>query len=320
MVMILNKLSLTESEIRILEIISADNSVSVSHLCNKTKFMPSMVRRSLVSLDKKGFIKKYRVGLPKEISLSDSKHASLFRDVVLESRHIPFHDLLAGSSLEVLAAVCFLNLGTRKEIQGSSSVSESSIARVLIKLKEIGIVQKKENTYIISQRFEVLKKFVTEFRQYMNQKMAKEFNQNSIILWERNDEFIIESDTEKEDENGFHLTGPSAFGRFGIKLFMTIAYHYHSPKTKDLRLEDVITHSFMIPISQRTALPVLLVWKKNEKNIRKKYLRNLAKKYGVARLVDAVQDYFNSEGEKKIEAFPSWNEFVSKAVEYGLRV
>ena len=318
--MTLNKLNLTESEIRILEIISTNNNVSVSHLCNKTEFVPSMVRRSLASLDKKGLIRKYRVGLSKEISLSDSKHASLFRDLVLESRHIPFHDLLAGSSLEVLAAICFLNLGTRKKICESSSVSESSIARVLIKLKEIGIIQKKEDTYVISQRFDVLKKFVIEFRHYINQKMAKEFNQNSIILWERNDEFIIECDTAKGNENNFRSTGLSAFGRFGIKLFMTISYHYHSPKIKDLNLEDTIIHSFLIPMSQRIVLPILLVWKKNEKNIRKNYLRNLAEKYGVVRSVDAVQDYFNSEGEQKIEAFPPWKEFVSKAREYDLRV
>ena len=73
-------------------------------------------------------------------------------------------------------------------------------------------------------------------------------------------------------------------------------------------------------MSQRIVLPILLVWKKNEKNIRKNYLRNLAEKYGVVRSVDAVQDYFNSEGEQKIEAFPPWKEFVSKAREYDLRV
>lgn len=83
---ILNKLNLTESELKVLEVISKEGNVSVSHLCDKTKFAPSMVRRTVASLDRKGLIRKYRVGLPKEISLSDSKHALTFRDMVLEDK------------------------------------------------------------------------------------------------------------------------------------------------------------------------------------------------------------------------------------------
>ena len=319
-VIILSKLSLSESEIRYLEIISTDGNVSVSHLCDKTKSLPSMIRRSLLSLEEKGFIKKLRVGLPKEISLSDSKHASLFRDMVLESRHIPFHKYISGSSLEVLSAICFLNLGTRKEIKEHSSVSEPSVARVLLKLRRVGIMQKKESTYSLSPRFEVLKNFVIEFRHYMNQKLAKEFSQNSVILWEKNDEFIIESDTKKENERNFHITGPSAFGRFGIQLFMMISHHYHSSRTKELSLEDVITHSFLIPMSQRTMLPVLLVWKKNEKSINRERLLSISEKYGVRKFIDSIYDYFNSKGKQKIEEFPTWEEFKSKALEYGLKI
>lgn len=316
----MDKLSLTESEIKHLEIISTDGNVSVSHLCNKTKSLPSMVRRSLSLLEEKGFIKKHRIGMPKEISLSDSKHALIFRDMVLESRHIPFHKYLSGSSLEVLSAICSLNLGTRKDIREHSNISESSIARVFHKLKQVGIMQKRESEYALSQRFEILKQFVTEFRHYLNQKIAKDFNQNSVILWERNDEFIVESDTKKEDEGNFHITGPSAFGRFGIRLFMMISYHYHSPRTKNLSLEDTITHSFLIPLSQRTMLPVLLVWKKNDKKTDMVRLMNIAEKYGVRELVGSVKDYLDSEGDWKIAEFPTWEEFKSKAEEYGVKI
>lgn len=316
----LRKLSLTEAEIKYLEIISIGGNVSVSNLCKKTASLPPMVARTLFSLEEKGFINMFRVGLPKEISLSGSKHALLFQDMVLESRHIPFHKLLAGSSLEVLSAICFLNLGTRKGIHDYSNVSEPSIARVLVKLKEIGIIQKRQSQYTISQRFKVLKNFVAEFRHFMNQKLAKKFSQNSVILWERNDEFIIESDAKRGDEGNFHITGPSAFGRFGIKLFMITSYHYHSSKTKKLRLEDVITHSFLIPTSQRTVLPILLAWKKNEKNICREYLMNMAAKYDTIKFVAAVYDYFDSKGVRKLDAFPTWQEFASKAREYDLKL
>lgn len=316
----MKKLSLTESELRYLEIISAKGSVSVSYLCDNTKSLPSMVRRSLLSLEEKGFIKKHRVGLPKEIMLSDSKHALIFRDMALESRHIPFHKYLSGSSLEVLSALCSVNLDTRKDIQKHSNVSEPSIARVLLKLRRIGIVQKKESTYAISPRFEVLKNFVTEFRHYMNQKIAKKFDQNSVIVWQRNDEFIIESGTKKEDEENFHITGPSAFGKFGILLFMMVSYHYHSPRIRELCLEDNIAHSFLIPMSQRTMMPVLLAWKKNEKRINEERLFNISEKYGVTKFVNSIFEYFDSKGKQKIAEFPTWEEFKSKALEYQLRI
>jgi DNA-binding Lrp family transcriptional regulator len=315
-----SKLNLTESQIKYLEIISTDGNVSVSHLCDKTKSLPSMVRRSLLSLEEKGFIKKYRVSLSKEISLSDTKHAMLFRDMVLEARHIPFHKYLAGSSLEVLSAACFLNLKTKKEIGEHSSVSEPSVARVFLKLRQIGIMQKMESKYVISPRFGILKNFVVEFRHYLNQKIAKKLSQDSIILWERNDEFIVESRTKKEGVEGFHLTGPSAFGRFGIQLFMMVSYHFYSPRKKELGLEDTMTHSFLIPMSQRVMLPVLLVWKKNEKRVNKEILMDVAEQYKVKKLVGAIYDYFDSKGRQSIEEFPIWEEFKSKAGEYGLKI
>jgi len=318
--MILNKLNLTESELKVLEVMSKDGNVSVSHLCDKTKFAPSMVRRTVASLDRKGFIRKYRVGLPKEISLSDSKHVLILRDMVLEARHIPFHKYLSGSSLEVLSAICSMNLGTRKEIREHSSVSEPSIARVFLKLKRVGIVQKRESTYVISPAFGILKDFIVEFRHYVNQKLAKEFSQNSVILWERNNEFIIESDTKKDDEGNFHLTALSAFGRFGIQLFMMNSYHYHSPRAKKICLEEVIAHCFLIPRSQRTMLPLLLVWRKNEKDIKRERLANISEKYGIGKFIDSVNDYFNTEGRQKLDEFPEWEELKSKAEEYGVTI
>jgi DNA-binding MarR family transcriptional regulator len=316
----LNKLSLTESEIKYLEIISKDGNVSVSHLCKKTKSLPSMVKRSISSLEKNGFIKKYRVGLSKKISLSDSKHTMIFRDMVLEYRHIPFYKYLSGSSLEVLSAICSLNLDTRKKIQENSNVSEPSVALVLLKLRRVGMVQKRESEYVLSQGFKVLKNFVIEFRHYLNEKIAKEFSQDSVILWERNDEFIIESSTKKEDEADFHLTGPSSFARFGIQLFMMISHHHYSSRMKKITLEDAIVDSFLIPTSQRTMLPVLLVWKKNETKINKLYIMNTSEKYGVQKFIDSVYDYFESTGKHRITEFPTWEELKSRAYEYGVKI
>lgn len=66
-------------------------------------------------------------------------------------------------------------------------------------------------------------------------------------------------------------------------------------------------------------MPVLLVWKKNEKRIDKDLLMGVAEKYKVGKLVDSIYDYFGSKGRQKIVEFPTWEEFKSKAEQYGLK-
>ncbi|WP_179370626.1 hypothetical protein [Nitrosopumilus ureiphilus] len=300
--------------------ISTEGVTTTIYLADKTKILAPMIGKTLASLEEKGFVNISRSGKTKKIALSDSKHALLFRDMSLEFKHIKFEKYLSGSVLEVLSAIGFLKLATIKEIHQNCNVSEPSAARTISKLRKLGVVQKREEGYSISQRFERLKDFVIEFRHYMNTKSAKNFSKDYVILWEQNDVFIIESSTKKGDEGNFHLTGPSVFGKFGIKLFMTSSYHYHSPREKQRGLEKSIIHTFLIPLSQRVVLPVLLVWKKNEKKMNKKYLYNTAEKYGTKNRIDEVYKYFETKGAYKPEYFPTWKEFASKAKEYGLRV
>ncbi|MDE1866847.1 MAG: hypothetical protein KGI08_03940 [Thaumarchaeota archaeon] len=317
--MTIHKMNLTESELKYLQVISTDSSVTVSHLCSKTGSLASMVRRSLISLEDEGFISKNRIGLTKEIRLSASRHASIFRDMVLEHRHIPFHKYLGGSSLETLAAICFLNPKTRKEIAENSSVSEPSVARTILKLRSVGLIQKKNSSYIISPEFAILKDFIIEFRHYLNDRLARTFSRDSVILWERNDEFIIESGTKKEDETNFHPTGPSTFARFGVQLFMTVSYHHYSYRIKKITLEQAIVDSFLIPLSSRIILPVLLAWKKNETEIDKSLLVRISERYGARKFVDSIYNYFATEGKERLAELPTWQEFKSKAVEYDMK-
>ena len=95
----------------------------------------------------------------------------------------------------------------------------------------------------------------------MNQKLALEFAPDAVIVWERNEEFIMES-SKYEQKDGFLLTGVSAFARFGVPLLTSKSYFFCSPFTRKLRLEDTIIHSLLVP--NGSMLPTLLAWKKNE--------------------------------------------------------
>ena len=44
----------------------------------------------------------------------------------------------------------------------------------------------------------MIKDFVNESRHYTNQQIDGKFSNDAVILWERNDEFIVESSTAIE--------------------------------------------------------------------------------------------------------------------------
>lgn len=313
-------LSLTVGEIRYASFIAISAKAGLSEIRKGLGIHAVVTSRLSASLQSKGFIEVTKDGISKTASMSESKHAQLFRKLVLEYRHIQFHRLLSGQSLEVLSAICNSNLGSRKEISQVSWVPEASVARSVEKLKQTGILHKRDY-YIINPRFQTLKEFVLEYRHYMNQKAVQSFAKDAVILWENNREFIVETTTSRDEKSkGFRLTGPSAFGRFGIPLMMSFNYYYYSPSDKRLGLEDLIMHSLLLPQSERITLATLLVWKKNEKSIRTSYLFEQAAKYGLKEKVEGIIEYLAAGGKKLTPGLPLWGEFASRAEEYGIKL
>jgi hypothetical protein len=179
----------------------------------------------------------------------------------------------------------------------------------------VGIVQKRDGTYFISPRFNALHDFVVEFRHYLNEKIAREFANDAIVLWEWNTDFIIES-KRPEERQGFQLTGVSLFPLFGIRLLAPSSYFFYSPFPRKLRIEDAILHSLLIP--NKTMLPILLAWKKNERKLNLHYLEEQAEKYGAEPSVTGIAQYFETHGSQRPTGFPPWEEFIVRAKEYGL--
>ncbi len=106
------------------------------------------------------------------------------------------------------------------------------------------------------------------------------------------------------------------FPRIGIDLLAPTAYFFYSPSTRKLRLEEVILHSLLVP--GRTVLPILLAWKKNERKLNLQSLEELAERYGAQYLVTRIAQYFATQGRQPPVDFPSWDEFIVRAKEYGI--
>jgi predicted transcriptional regulator len=311
-------MKLTPSELKVLIYLVAHEGASVAGAASALGLKVPQLSRAIASLSAKGLVYSRRKGKSKSTRLADTKHATLFRNMLLQLSHMKLAQLLSGASLEVLSVVCFTQSRSRKEIAHKSGISEAWVARILTSSRQVGIVVKADSHYAISPRFKILADFVTEFRHYLNEKLARSFAKDAAILWQRNDEFIIETSKSPEDKD-FHLTGPSAFGRFSIPLFMPTSYYYHSWSTKELKLEDLIVHSLLLPHSERVTIAALLVWKKNKKSTRTPYLFQKAGEYGVKELAEDMKRYIETEGRERTSELPPWEELMSRAEEYGIK-
>jgi len=310
---------LTATEIKALRAIWQGNEQSIGRISEATDMLYPVTSRTISSLAKKGFLLVSRRGLSRQVSLSDAKHAQLFKRLLSEFSHMNFEKILIGSSMEVLSHITDAPL-KRKEIEEQSGLTAKTVKVTLKRLREFGVVFVKEGfTYVLNQRFSLLGEFVEEFRRYHNQRLAEDFSADSVIIWQREKEFLIKTSSSKEKES-FFLTGISAFHLHGIKLFLPdYNYYFHSLYKTKLGVEDILLHAIRAdPNSTRTILSVLLLWRRNDR-MDMKYLLEEANKYGVDDVVNALIDYLNSEGRKKPEYFPTWAEYLAKAEEYGLR-
>jgi hypothetical protein len=311
----MQRIGLGRDELRCLRFIAGHGTAHAFEIASALGTSKVQLSRIVSNLVDKGFISTEKLGLSKNISLSETKHAALWRKLALEFGHMRLHELLSGGSLEVLSAIDSQQLTNRRQIAENSLISEATAARVLESLRQLGIVQK-DGAYRISARFQILAEFTAEFRRYMNQKLALEFAPDAVIVWERNEEFIIES-SKSEQKDGFLLTGVSAFARFGVPLLAPKSHFFYSPFARKLRLEDAIIHSLLVP--DGSMLPTLLAWKKNEGRLNFRYLRHKAEKYDASASVTETVKYFESEGSQRPERFPPWNEFFARAKEYRIQ-
>jgi len=307
-------LKFTQSELKCFRVIAIMGNARVSAIAIRTRIAQPNVSRAITSLNDKGCLKTERSGYSTVVSLSETKHALLWRKLVLEFAHMPLDKILAGVGLEVLATICYLTLRNRKEIAKNALVSQRTAAVVLERFKRFGVIQKTTH-YRVTPRFQTLSEFVIEFRHYRNQKIAMRFASDASVTWESNHEFIVECKQTLE-KDGFMLTATSAFGRFGLSLFVPSSYFFYSPFVTTLRVEDVILHALLVP--RRSIMPILLAWKKNERRISLQYIQRQSERYNATALLKDAVVYFETRGASRAEGYPPWPEFLQRAKEYGL--
>jgi DNA-binding MarR family transcriptional regulator len=307
---------LGKSEIRLLQTLQKEGEgVTISTLSQSMGISLSRTSEMVDSLRRKGFVEVERINKKKLVSFADTKHAQLMKDLLGRFEYMDFSSIISGDAISVLWVLD--RERSVKEISSISGVSRANIHRVLKRLMEKGVVRKKDSKYSLNLDFVILNEIAKEMVHYLHRKKARKLSPQATVVWEGLREFIVKAPAAKEHK-GFHLTGPSKLGDYGVPLLLTdTSYYFYSEKKEGVDIYDVVIHTLLIdPKSTRYITYLLILLAKNR--VDEKLLLKRAEEYGAAKEAKALINFLKSRGRHRAKHFPTWEEFSEKAIGYGV--
>jgi len=274
----------------------------------------SLMSYNLKKLLDKGLIKTVSQGHRKYVYFNDSKHASLYRDLLLFYDHIDWQNILTGKTIEILFQTLTASGKTLAKFPRNTRW------RHLKKLKARGIITHGKTGYTINPRFSALTDFLNEYQKFLANKLAKTISEKSIILWQEDMEFLARTPKNaKPPSKNFLKTATSIFNEYDLPLISDFDTYFYSIDKDIIRLEDAILHTLLIePNNVRYATYALLLLKKTEQEIDKTYLLQEAERLGLKKEVTSMLQFLKNHVQLKDQALPTWQEFVTKARDYNL--
>ncbi|MCJ2512285.1 MAG: hypothetical protein LN409_02895 [Candidatus Thermoplasmatota archaeon] len=297
--MTLRSIGLSPKEMSILKCIR-DGELPRKVVAKTMGMAQSELTRLLKSLESKGMLVVRKNGMSSTVAFSDMKHALLLRRILNEYGHMRLEGILSLASLRVLTSLAVSPVSTRAEMQSFSGVSPRTLQTVLSKFRELGVVRvRSRGVYEISDRFAPFTDFVRELSEYSNQKEARNFSPDSVVIWERGSDFIVRTKSRKENDD-FRTTAFSAFGNYGVPLILDWHYYYHTHGKWRRTADEVFLQSLAIrPLGSREMTAMKMLWQRKSlwRNLIR--LRARAKVYGLTdELEGIVANFQNQENEE----------------------
>jgi predicted transcriptional regulator len=301
----------TKSELQILREL-AKGKHELSSIKEAISIKPSLLSYNLKKLLNKGLIKTTGQGYRKQVYFNDSKHASLYRDLLLSYDYIDWQNILTDKTIEIL----FQTLTTSGKTL--AKFPKNTRWRHLKNLKARGIIAHDKKGYNINPRFNVLIDFLSEYQKFFANKLAHTISDNSVILWQEDMEFIVRAPKNaKPPSKSFHKTATSIFHEYDLPLFSEFDIYFYSTTKDTIQPEDAVLHTLLIePNNVRYTTYALLLLKKTEQKIDKKYLLQEAEKLGLDNQITSMLQFLKTHTRTKEQALPTWNEFITKARDY----
>ena len=291
----------------------AKGTHALSEIEEALSMKPSLLSYNLEKLLKKGLIAVTKQGKRKNVYFSDSKHASLLRDLLLTYDHVDWQNIVTDGTIEIL----FQILSNEDNL---AKFPKTTLWRNLKNLKSRGIILPEEKGYAINPRFSILSDFLNEYQQFFTNKLVNELSESAVILWQADMEFLVRTPKNtKPHSTNFHKTATAIFHEFGIPLSSEYDIYFYS-KTKDkIKPEDAVLHTLLIePNNTRYTTYALLLLEKTENKIDKEYLLQEAERLNLKNQIINMLQFLKTHTQQKEQALPTWNEFSSKAKDYGI--
>ncbi|HML01882.1 MAG TPA: helix-turn-helix domain-containing protein [Candidatus Bathyarchaeia archaeon] len=314
----LQKYTLSVIEVKILKTIT-EGSHSLYVLRKNLSIKPSFLSKNLKKLRQKDFIIVERRGPAlekskswKHVDLSNSKHASLMRDLLLAYNHINWENILSGLGIEVLFWI--LN---HTEIN-YESFSKVAFWRYTKEFMGFGLVTLDDRGYSINPRFSVLTDFLNEYQKFWLNNLVRSISRDALILWQKGFEMLVRMPKDTNVSNGqFFKTATSCFDEFGIPIVSDFDIYFYSNVKKKIRVEDAIIHTLLIEKDNtRYVTYALLLLRKKLGTIDEDYLLREAQRVDTGLQVNAMLLFLRTKGERTGRTLPTWVEFMTRVREY----
>ncbi|MFO7793160.1 MAG: hypothetical protein R6W73_09340 [Candidatus Saliniplasma sp.] len=296
---------ITSTELRIFKDLSGDSTVS--KLAEEIGVDVSTVSKYVsMSIEREnGLFEKRKEGKSVFIKRANTSHSNLLKTIFNEYPRWEVEKLFSHSRLKVAAVISEPKYV--KDIVFITGLSRQYVRECLKRLSSVGIVIKEDSMYRLNPDMRIVVNFIDNYFSFNNEKKAKELCSDSVVLWQRGEEFLFKTSEELEK---IEKTGVSRFYEFDVPIVVDKNYYFKTERVLDIH--DIIVHTVLIDEKSVTynTYACLLYLKENLEDILTR-----------ARIYD-IEEHFHKiveflEKRERVERnLPECEEFVEIAEEY----
>ncbi len=280
---------------------------TISDLSATLELDHSTISKAVNSLKADGLVVKQKEGRKVYIDRSESLHSCSLRNIIVEYSRLPLNKILTSSSLHTLSVLEIPR--SIIDIAEITGLNRKTVSLTIHELGKYGIILKKQNKYVLSERHPLIKSFVENYWKYKTNQSLRTFSENAVLIWQRGAQFLFKIDSEFDDakkkiqKNSIHPTAISIFHEYDLKIISDTRYYFDSKRK--LKDEDYIIHTILTdPYSSIYNSYALALHLK----ICPSKLVEFGRRYDVEDHVKTLLDYIATKKKNSDYVLP-WNEF-----------
>jgi predicted transcriptional regulator len=291
---------LSEKEVCLLiEVVRSEVALEPTDLAAALNIKSTSIYKILDRLENKGLIDKEH----NRIVLSISQQAQSFKKLYYTHHTAPFERVLAGKRISLLSSVNQVPKSV-EELSRGSGIPKRSVYYFLRYFAKLGIVRKiknKGNAFQYSFNYTLwgeLKEFLVPLSEIES---LTKVPIGGLLIKDYGNNLLFKSIRQLDATP----TSFSAYGKYGIQLFlMTISNYYTLPK-RELSIRDVFVHSLDSANEIQDRMLCILFYLKNRHKLK-------SIKHPMMRDIRAILR------RKHIKGYPTYEEVMDRMLVYAL--